>query len=87
MQATIDGTTYRSRPKLLLGFFKRSRDNWKEKCKRIRAELKLAKNQIRAVEQSRANWRTQAKELESEVQRLQREVGEQKCRRSRGDGI
>lgn len=78
MQAVIDGTTYKSRPKLLLDFFKRSRDNWKKKCKQVRAELKLAKNQNRAVEQSRTRWRTQAKELEAEVQRLQREVEKQK---------
>ena len=55
MQTTIQGVTYKSRSKLLLGFFKRSRDNWKRKCKQAKAELKLAKNQNRAVEKSRAS--------------------------------
>ena len=79
MQTTIEGTTYTSRPKLLLDFFKRSRDKWKQKCKQAKAELKLAKNQNRAVEKSRADWRSRAKELEAEVQQLQRELEEQKC--------
>jgi chromosome segregation ATPase len=78
MHTTIDGTTYKSRRKRLLDFFKRSRDNWKRKCKQTKAELKLAKNQNRAVEKSRASWKTQAKKLEAEVQQLRRELEEQK---------
>lgn len=78
MQTMIEGMTYKSRPKLLLDFFKRSRDNWKRKCKQTKAELKLAKNQNRAVQKSRASWKTRAKELEAKVQRLQRELEEQK---------
>ena len=81
MQTTIDGRTYKSRPKLLLDFFVRSRDTWKRKCKQAKVELKLLKNQNRAVEASRARWRTQTKELEEEVQRLRNELQEQKCRR------
>ena len=58
MQTTILGVTYKSRSKLLSDFFKRSRDNWKEKCKQAKAELKLAKNQNRAVEKSRVMFRS-----------------------------
>ena len=79
MQTMIEGATYKSRPKLLLDFFKRSRDNWKRKCKQAKAELKLAKNQNRAVQNSRAGWRTRSKELEAEVQQLRWELEEQKC--------
>ena len=79
MQTTIQGSTYKSRPKVLLGFFKRSRDKWKQKCRETKAHLKLVKNQNRAVEKSRDSWRTRVKELESEVQHLQRELAEQKC--------
>ena len=81
MQTTIDGRTYKSRPRLLLDFFVRSRGKWKLKCKQAKVELKLLKNQNRAVETSRARWRTQTKELEVEVQRLRNELREQKCRR------
>lgn len=79
MQMSIQGSTYKSRPKVLLGFFKRSRDEWKRKCKETKAQMKLVKNQNRAVEKSRDSWKTRVKELESEVQRLQRELEEQKC--------
>jgi chromosome segregation ATPase len=80
METIVEGTAYTSRPKLLLDFFKRSRDKWKQKCKQAKAELKLAKNQNRAVEKSRANWRSRAKELKAEVERLQQELEDQKGR-------
>ena len=79
METSIQGSTYKSSPKVLLGFFKGSRDKWKQKCKETKAQLKLAKNQNRAVVKSRDSWRTRVKELESEVQQLQRELEEQKC--------
>lgn len=80
MQTVVDGRTYKSRPRVLLDFFRRSRDAWKRKCKQAKEELKLLKNQNRAVEKSRACWRTQTKELEAEVQRLRNELQEKKCR-------
>jgi len=82
MQTTVDGKTYKSRPKVLLDFFERSRNSWKRKCKQAKAELKLLKNQNSAVEKSRAGWRTQAKELAVEVQRLRKELEQQKCCRT-----
>ncbi len=78
METTVNGKTYKSRPGLLLPFFERSRDGWKRKCKQAKAELKLAKNQSRAVEKSRARWKTRVKELELEVQQLQADLGGQK---------
>jgi len=82
MQTIIDGKTYLSRPRVLLDFFEKSRGKWKRKCKQAKMELKLLKNQNRAVETSRARWRTQTKQLEAEVQRLRNELQEQKCRRA-----
>ena len=82
MQTTIDGKTYKSRPRVLLDFFERSRNAWKRKCKQAKAESKLLKNQNRAVEKSRDRWRTQTKKLEAEVQRLRNELEEQKYRRT-----
>jgi hypothetical protein len=81
METVVEGTAYKSRPKLLLSFFKRSRDGWKRKCKKAKEQLKLAKNQNRAVEKSRARWKSQAKELEAELDQVRRELEEQKCRR------
>jgi hypothetical protein len=79
METVVEGTAYKSRPKLLLSFFKRSRDGWKRKCKKAKEQLKLAKNQNRAVEKSRARWKTRAKELEAEVEQLRHELEEQKA--------
>ncbi len=78
MWTTTDGTTYKSRPRLLLEFFRRSRDNWKRKCQEAKATLKLAKNQNRAVQKSRAKWKAQAKKLEAELRRVREGVEEQK---------
>lgn len=79
METLVNGNAYKSRPGLLLQFFERSRDGWKRKCKQAKVELKLAKNQNRAVEKSRARWKTRVKELEEEMQQLQAELEEQKC--------
>ena len=79
MWKATDGTTYKSRPRVLLAFFKRSRDNWKRKAQEAKAALKLAKNQNRAVQQSRAKWKTQAKDLEAELRRVREELEEQKA--------
>lgn len=78
MQTILEGTMYKSRPKALLSFFKRSRDEWKRKCKEAKAKLKLAKNHIRAVEESRAGWRREAKELEAELRQVRQQLEEQK---------
>lgn len=78
METTVNGTVYKSRPGLLLQFFERSRGNWKRRCKQAKAELKLTKNQNRAVEKSRERWRTRVKELEVEMEQLQAELAEQK---------
>lgn len=78
MQTMMEGTTYKSRPKVLLSFFKRSRDGWKRKCRKAKAQLKLANNQNRAVEKSRTRWKSRAKELEAELEQVRRELDEQK---------
>ena len=87
MWSTTDGTTYKSRPSVLLAFFRRSRDNWKRKCREAKAALKLAKNQNRAVQESRAKWRAEAKELEAELRRVREEVEEQKMTPPRREAL
>jgi len=67
MLQTADGTVYKSRVKVLLRFFRRSRDQWKQKCKDVRAELKKANNRSRWLETNRDKWKTKARELEAEL--------------------
>ena len=65
-----DGSTYKTRIKVLVEFFRRSRDGWKRKCIHAKAELKKSYNLNRWLETSRDNWKRRAKQLEAEVQRL-----------------
>ena len=71
MLTMADGKTYKSRLKVLVGFFRRSRDQWKEKCLAAKATLKKANNLTRWLEISRDSWKDKAKELEAEIQQLQ----------------
>ena len=73
MLQTADGTTYKSRLKVLVDFFRRSRDKWKRKCKEAKAELKKANNRSRWLETSRDNWKARAAELEAQLQALHEE--------------
>ena len=73
MLQTADGTTYKSRLKVLLEFFRRSRDQWKEKCLSAKMALKKANNLIRWLETSRDTWKAKAKKLEAEVRQLREE--------------
>lgn len=55
-------------------FFLKSRDGWKTKCRDAKYALKLAKNQIRAVERSREQWKQQAAEHERRIAELEAEL-------------
>jgi len=70
MMQMADGSTYKSRTKALVEFFRRSRDGWKRKCIQAKAELKKSYNLNRWLETSRDNWKRRAKQLEAEVRRL-----------------
>jgi hypothetical protein len=73
MFQTADGTTYKSRGKVLLEFFRRSRDQWKAKCIEAKSALKRANNRNRWLETSRDNWKARATELETQLQALREE--------------
>ena len=73
MLKTADGTTYKSRPKLLVEFFRRSRDKWKDKCKAAKEELKKANNLNHWLETSRDQWKARARQSQAEAERLREE--------------
>lgn len=52
-------------------FLERSRDLWKSKHHELKKQVKLAYNQVRAVEKSRQMWRERALEAERELRRLE----------------
>jgi chromosome segregation ATPase len=63
-----------SPPRKLLPFFKKSRDDWKDKHHEVKDECKLLSNQVRAVEKSREKWRGRAEVAEQRVKELEREI-------------
>jgi chromosome segregation ATPase len=71
---------YKSPVSKLMRFFEVSRDQWKKKHHELKAELKLAHNQVRAVEKSREMWRERAEESAQRVRQLEAERTEAKTR-------
>jgi len=53
----------------LVRFFELSRDKWKAKHHKVKQELKLMGNQVRAVEKSRAHWKEVAQQNNAWVER------------------
>ena len=64
-------------PKLL-----KSRNGWKAKSDRRKAELKAAKIKIRDVSGSRDRWRQQAEQLEEEAHQLRQRAEQAECERA-----
>ncbi|MCP4193793.1 MAG: hypothetical protein GY768_24555 [Planctomycetaceae bacterium] len=65
---------YKSPLRKLVRFFESSRDSWKQKCIALRGELKLCKNQVRAVEKSREHWRQVAKDAAKQAALLEEKL-------------
>lgn len=65
--------SYQSPRRKLVGFFERSRDQWKTKCRTAKKMVKRLKHRVRWLEQSRDRWKKRAKELEAELVRLKSE--------------
>jgi predicted nuclease with TOPRIM domain len=57
---------YTTPQRVQVWFLGRSRDNWKSKYKRQRAEAKRMKNRVNDVTRSRESWRKRVAELEAE---------------------
>jgi hypothetical protein len=86
MESLTQTATYTSRPKVLQRFFLRSRNRWKAKCRGAKSELKLARNQIRAVQKSRAAWKARAQQRRAELQEARRQLEELQSKNRRRPG-
>ena len=51
---------FKSRPGALVWFFRKSRDSWKAKSRKLRVALKREQNQVAAVAKSREQWKLKA---------------------------
>jgi len=76
--STIESCEFRSPQRKLLRFFRKSRDNWKRKCREAKQRCKLLANQVRAVEKSREQWRAEADAARRRAEELEQMLAEQK---------
>ena len=68
--------SYRSPISKLVRFFRRSRDNWKAKCKVAKRENKSLKTRLAKMKESRDRWKTQARSLREGLQAGSASAGE-----------
>jgi histidinol-phosphate/aromatic aminotransferase/cobyric acid decarboxylase-like protein len=66
----MEEVTYKCRPKVLAAFFKKSRDQWKQKCVTAKSGLKKATNLAQWMRTSRDEWKAKAQRLEAEIKQL-----------------
>ena len=61
---------YKSPTHKLIKFFKRSRDQWKEKALEAKNKTKLCKNRIKFLETSKASLKSEVKNLRAELEKV-----------------
>ena len=71
---SVSAVEFKSPVKKLSEFFRRSRDNWKEKYLRKRDQNILLANKVRAVEKSRQHWSEVAQAAKLEVKQVKAEL-------------
>jgi len=76
---------YKSRPGALIWFFRKSRNNWKEKYRALKASVKGLTNQLAAVTRSRAEWRAKAEAAGCRAAALEAELAELRDRVAAAD--
>ena len=81
MSAVMETLELKSPVRKLVRFFRRSRDNWKEKHHAMKRKCRRLANQAAAVEKSREQWRAQAQHLRQRVIELETEQAKQKASR------
>ena len=78
MDATMEAgrgvSSYRSPLRVLVDWLRRSRDNWKQKYLKVKAEIKRFKNRAYDLEKSRERWKAEAASRQRQVEALQAEV-------------
>lgn len=64
----------KTRPGVLAKFFRKSRDQWKDRCQQLRSVAKGLRVRIRDLESSRSAWRVQAEQHAAELRQLRQEL-------------
>lgn len=88
--SSAESLSYRSPISKLLCFFRRSRDQWKAKCRTAKRENKSLKIRLAKMTQSRDRWKAKAQSSaqhpEAETPPLDAETKNRAQRSSRGPG-
>ncbi len=69
---------YRSPVSKLIRFFRRSRDQWKQKCRDAKQYLKRAKQRAQQIAASRDRWKLRAQQGQEGLLRAREELEELK---------
>jgi chromosome segregation ATPase len=65
---------YKSPRRILLRFFRQSRNRWKEKCKTLKKDVKRSENRARDAQKSRDGWREKAERWKAEAEASKAEI-------------
>jgi gas vesicle protein len=68
------GNEFRSPARVLASFFRKSRDQWKRKCRDAKTELKRFQVRVSDVSKSRDAWKEKAEATQRELAALQAQV-------------
>jgi septal ring factor EnvC (AmiA/AmiB activator) len=68
---TASPRVFRSPNRILARFFRKSRDQWKEKYQALQEEMKRLTNQVADVRRSRERWREKAEAAEGAAKRME----------------
>jgi hypothetical protein len=72
MTKTLD--EYRSPKHKLIAMLKKGRENLREKYRELMKRVRVAENQVRAVEASREQWRVRAEAAEAVIKELKKSL-------------
>lgn len=74
VNAKDDLSSYRSPRRVLADWFRKSRNNWKQKYADLKAEIKRFRNRAYDLEKSRDHWKEQAAAHQQQLDALQAQV-------------
>lgn len=72
--APVDSREFKSRAGALAWSFRKSRDRWKAKYKKLKTELKRYTNRVADVTKSREHWKAQAEGVRKELGAREAEI-------------
>lgn len=79
-QEGMDG--FKSPLRLLVRFFRKSQQKWKQKALERRAKLKSLEHKVRDLDSSRTSWKNKAQQLEADKKDLEQRLRQAEAERT-----